>query len=61
MFEPDDSDLSYPLSFLHVKTRTLCFSSGLNPNQLTAVPVDFQSEVAFSGDVALKLTERTLF
>ncbi len=57
MFETDESDLSYPLPFPRVKTRTLRFSGGLNP---TAIPVDFRSEIAFSSDIALKLTERTL-
>lgn len=60
MFEPHESDLSYPLSLLHVKTRTLRFSSGLNPNQRTAVSVDFWSVVAFISNIILKLTEQAL-
>ena len=60
MFEPHESDLSYPLSLLHVKTRTLRFSSNLNPNQRTAVSVDFWSVVAFISNIILKLTEQAL-
>ena len=60
MFEQHESDLSYPLSFLDVKTRTLRFSSRLNPNQMTAGSLDFWSVVERSGDIVLKLTEQTL-
>ena len=60
MFEPHESDLSYPLSLLHVKTSTLRFSSNPNPNQMTAVSVDFWSEVEFSSDIVPKLTEQAL-
>ena len=60
MFEPDYSDLSYPLSFPRVKTRTLRLSSGLNPNQLTAISVGFRSEITFPSDNVSKLTEQAL-
>jgi hypothetical protein len=47
MFESGDPGLSYPLSFPRVKDRSLRFSSGPNPNQLTALQTDFQSAVTF--------------
>jgi len=51
MLDPDDSDLSYPLAFPHVKSRTLRLSRGHKPSQLMAVSVNFQSVIASSSDL----------